>query len=193
MRTELPRQIIHLSGLIFVIFAQFIERETTIIFFSLIALFFFLYSWYVRGQERKLANFIEKFETKFRDFIFRFEREDVKNPFTGAMFFYVGCALTFFLFPLPVASAACAMLAVGDSLSTLIGRKFGRHRMGRKSLEGSFACFFGSFLAGIFFVNPLLSFAGAIASSLAELFPKVNDNLTIPVVSGLVMFLISLA
>ena len=183
MRTELPRQIVHLSGLVFIIFAQFIGREMTIIYFSFIALFFFLYSLYVRSQESKLFKSLERFETKFRDFVFKFERKDVQNPFTGAMFFYIGCTLTFVLFPFTIASAACAMLAVGDSLSTLIGRK---------TLEGSVACFLGSLLAGIFFINPFLSLIGAIASSLTELFPKVNDNLTIPVISGLVMFLVSL-
>lgn len=192
MRTEIPRQIIHLSGLVFVILAQFIEREITILYFSLIALFFLLYSLYVGSQERRLARFLERFETKFRDFVFRFERKDVQNPFTGAMFFYLGCTFAFILFPLPIASAACAMLSVGDSLSTLIGKKFGRHMIGRKTLEGSLACFFGSLLVGMFFVNPFLSFFGAAASSLTELFPRVNDNLTIPIVSGLVMFSLSL-
>lgn len=192
MRTEIPRQIVHLSGLVFIIFAQFIGREMTIIYFSLIALFFFLYSLYVRSQESKLFKSLERFETKFRGFIFRFERKDAQNPFTGVMFFYIGCTITFVLFPFAIASAACAMLAVGDSLSTLIGKKFGKHRIGRKTLEGSVACFFGSLLAGIFFVAPFLSLIGAVASSLTELFPKVNDNLTIPVISGLVMFLVSL-
>ncbi len=192
MRTELPRQIVHLSGLVFVILAQFIGREMTIIYFSLIAIFFFFYSLYVRTQESKLERFLEKVESRFRDFIFRFEREDIRNPFTGAMFFYTGCALTFVFFPFAIASAACAMLAVGDSLSTLIGKKFGKHRIGGKTFEGSLANFFGSLLAGIFFVNPILSFTGALASSATELFPKINDNLTIPIVSGLVMFSLSL-
>ncbi len=183
---------VHLSGLVFVILAQFIEREMTIIYFSLIALFFLLYSWYVRGQERRLAKYFERFESKFREFFFRFEREDAKNPFTGAMFFYIGCTIAFIFFPFPIASAACIMLAVGDSLSTLVGKKFGKHKIGRKTFEGSLACFFGSFLAGIFFVNPVLSLAGAIASSLTELGSRIDDNLTIPVVSGMVMFLISL-
>ncbi|MEE9323359.1 MAG: diacylglycerol/polyprenol kinase family protein [Candidatus Aenigmarchaeota archaeon] len=192
MRTEIPRQIVHLSGLVFVIMAQFTERETTIFYFALITLSLFLYSWYTRSQERKLANFLEKFESKFRDLLFRFERKDVRNPFTGAMFFYLGCTITFILFPLPIASAACAMLAVGDSLSTLIGKKFGKHMIGRKTFEGFMACFLGSLLAGIFFVSPVLSFTGAIASSLTELLPRINDNLTIPVASGLVMFLASM-
>jgi dolichol kinase len=190
MRTELPRQIVHLSGLLFILIAQFVGKEITIVYFSLIALFFFLYSLYIRSQEMKLAKFLERFESKFRNFIFKFERKDVQNPFTGAMFFYIGFTLAFVLFPFPVASAACAMLAVGDSLSTLVGKKFGRHKIGGKTLEGSIACFFGSILAGIFFVAPLIAFVGALASSLTELFSKINDNLTIPLVSGFVMFIL---
>lgn len=183
---------VHLSGLLFVIIAQFVGKEITIVYFSLIALFFFLYSLYIRSQEMKLAKFLERFESKFRDFIFKFERKDVQNPFTGAMLFYIGFTLAFILFPLPVASAACAMLAVGDSLSTLVGKKFGRHMIGRKTLEGSMACFLGSFLVGLFFVIPAIALAGGVASSLTELFSKINDNLTIPLVSGFVMFILLL-
>ncbi len=192
MRTELSRQVVHLSGLLFVILAQFVDREVTIITFLTFTVFFFLYSWHVRSQGKKLSRFIHRMESRFRDFALGFEREDVRNPFTGAMLFYAGCTLSFLLFPLPVASAACAMLAVGDSLSTIVGIKFGRHKIGRKSLEGSLACFIFSFAAGSFFVNPFLALAGAVAASLIELFPRIDDNLTIPIISGLVMFLLTI-
>lgn len=191
MRTELPRQMVHLSGLLFVIFAQFVGREAAISYFSLIALFFFMYAWYVRNQEKRLESFLGRFESKFRDFTMQFERKGA-NPFTGALFFYVGCTLAFVFFPFTVASAACAMLSVGDALSTLIGKKFGKRKIGSKTFEGSLACFLGSLAAGAFFVNPYLAVAGAAAAALTELVPRVDDNLTIPLASGLVMFLVTL-
>ncbi len=189
MDTEIPRQMVHLSGLIFVVLAQLVGRGTTIVYFSMITLFFLLYSWYIKHQEKR---FFETIESRFRDFILKFERKDVSNPFTGAMFFYLGFTLTFLIFPVSLASAACAMLAVGDSFSTLVGMKFGRHRIGRKSLEGSLACFAGSLVSGMFFVPPHISLAGALAACMAELLPKLNDNLTIPLASGFVMFVASL-
>jgi len=191
MKFELRRQMLHLSGIVFVIFAQFVGREAAIVYFFLIAVFFFLYSWYIRREEKRLENFLGRFESKFRDFTMQFERKGA-NPFTGALFFYTGCTLAFVFFPFPVASAACAMLSVGDALSTLIGKKFGKRKIGNKTFEGSLACFLGSLIAGAFFVNPYLAVAGAVAAALAELVPRVDDNLTIPLASGLVMFLITL-
>jgi dolichol kinase len=163
----------------------------TIVYLSLTALFFFIYSWYVRTQEKKLENFLGKFESKFRDFTLKFERRHV-NPFSGAMFFYIGCALTFLFFPFNIASAACAMLAVGDALSTLVGKKIGKRKIGGKTFEGSVACFWGAAAGGIFFVNPFLAAIGAAAAALAELIPWVDDNLTIPILAGLAMFLVSI-
>jgi len=192
IRMELSRQMVHLSGVVFIIMAQFIGRELAIVYLSMIALFFFIYSWYVRTQEKKLENLLGKMESKFRDLTLKLERKHVVNPFSGAMFFYIGCALTFFMIPsLAVASAACAMLAVGDALSTLAGKKFGKRKIGAKTLEGSFACFAGALAAGIFFVSPAIAVAGAVAATLAELVPRIDDNLVIPIVAGLAMYGIS--
>lgn len=194
MRTEPSRQLLHLSGLLFIILAQFIEKEVTIVYFFIMALFFLLYSEYVKREEKKLANILNRLENKFRNFTLKFERgEHLKNPFQGAFWFYLSCAITLLVFPFHIASAACSMLAVGDSFSTLFGIKFGRHKIRKnKSFEGSLACFLGSFAIGLFFVNPILSLTGAIAATFAELSTKINDNLTIPIASGFVMFLFSI-
>lgn len=194
MRTELPRQLLHLSGLLFIILAQFIDKEVTITYFFIIALFFLIYSEYIKREEKKLANILNRLEHRFRDLTLKLERKEyLKNPFQGAFWFYISCAVTLLIFPFHLASAACCMLAVGDSLSTLFGIKFGRHKIRRnKTLEGSLACFLGSFVIGLFFVNPFLSLIGAVAATFAELSQRINDNLTIPIVSGIAMFLVSL-
>lgn len=192
MKTEFHRQMIHLSGLLFVLLAQFLGRELSVIYFSVITVFFLLYSWYIRSQEKKLERFLHRAENKFRDFVLGFERRDVRNPFTGAMFFYLGFTVAFLVFPFPIASAACAMLAVGDSLSALVGTRFGKHGIADKTAEGSLACFAGSLVIGLAFVSPSLALAGALAASLAEFVPRIDDNLTIPLAAGAVMLLISL-
>jgi dolichol kinase len=194
MRTELPRQLLHLSGLLFIILAQFIEREITVVYFFILALFFLIYSEYIKREEKKLSNILNRMEHRFRDLTLKFERkEHLKNPFQGAFWFYLSCALTLLVFPFHIASAACCMLAVGDSFSTLFGIKFGRHKIRKnKTFEGSSACFLGSLAVGLFFVNPPLALAGAVAATFAELSTKINDNLTIPLASGFVIFLFSM-
>jgi dolichol kinase len=192
MRTELPRQLVHLSGLLFIVLAQFIGRETSIAYFLIISLFFLIYSFYARFRERKWSNLIHRFESRFREFALSFERKKhFENPFMGAFWFYFGCFLTLAMFPFHIASSACCILAVGDSVSTLFGIKFGRHEITKgKTLEGSMAFVFFSFVVSLFFVSPpSLALVGSFFGMIAEIFSKVNDNLTIPLVSAFFMTL----
>ncbi len=200
MRTELPRQFVHLSGLIFIVLAQFTGGLMVSFYCFFIAFTLLVYSEYVRRVEDRLEKFIHRFESRMRGFVSRFDRREIARPFTGAFWFYVAFGLALLIFPLNIASAACIILAVGDSLSTLIGRAWGRHRIGGKSLEGSLVFMISSFLAASVFINPLIALAGSFAGTLAELAPELgflknlhkrgflDDNLLIPLVSGAVMW-----
>jgi len=115
-------------------------------------------------------------------------------------YFVLSAFLVFAFFPLPVGLAALLFSTYGDALSTIIGVKFGYHRVFRqKSLEG-----FLSFLAGAFVVAFLVSvlprhqlpfavgLSGALAAGLSELFSvPPDDNFSVTVLSGLAMFLTS--
>jgi len=198
---EFSRQLIHLSGFLFIMLAQFAGKLLTAFYFLMIALSFFIYSEYMKIEEKRLENFIKRFELKVRDFITRFERKTIIRPFTGAIWFYLSCGLCFLVFPLHVASAAGATLAVGDALSTMIGLKFGKHKIiGNKSVEGSLTLVITSFLVSLIFVNPYPAFFGSITAGTAELVPEakklktfkergwLDDNLLIPLLTGLVIY-----
>jgi len=103
---ELPRQIIHLSGLLFVLLAQFTGRLPAASLFLIIAAAFLAYSEYVRRENS--GGLLDKLEGRIRGLAMRFERPDVSRSFIGAFWFYFGCSSAFFLFPLPVASASCS-------------------------------------------------------------------------------------
>ncbi|RLI96064.1 MAG: hypothetical protein DRO99_05060, partial [Candidatus Aenigmatarchaeota archaeon] len=120
---ETRRQLVHFSGLLFVLLAQVVGGVSAGIYFFLIAATFLAYSEYVVRETKRTMGMLESLEKRMRDFVIRFERKDVKRPFSGAIWFYAGCGFTFLLFSLPEASAACAMLAVGDSVSTLVGKR----------------------------------------------------------------------
>jgi dolichol kinase len=87
---------------------------------------------------------------------------------------------------------AMAMLGWGDGLAPIIGVKFGRMKykvLSAKSVEGSLAFLFGSFLAGLFFVKLIVPEAYdpvkigiiAIAATIVEgISPREVDNLLIP-------------
>ena len=78
-------------------------------------------------------------------------------------------------------------------IAALIGRKFGRHRFGRKTVEGSLGCLLGTCLVA--WLTPGLTaavaFFGAVVATLTEALSfRVDDNITVPIVSGLAMTLL---
>ncbi|MEM5798846.1 MAG: hypothetical protein QXP39_02245 [Candidatus Aenigmatarchaeota archaeon] len=181
MKREIRRQFVHLSGLIFIIIAQFIGS----MIFSwcfMIAFFMFVYLVYLRW-----GVMLHPAEKNFRKFILSFERE-TEFPLIGAFWFFFSMGLTFLLFPLNTASAACLILVVGDALATLIGKFAGRHKIGEKSIEGSLAFFFGS-LTSWYFIG-LYSIPVSVFATFVELIPVlvknkklkyiIDDNLLIP-------------
>lgn len=200
---EAKRQLIHLSGLLFVVLAQITGGLAAAVYFLMIAATFLLYSEHVIRERKRLTGLLDSMERRIRNFAIGFERSESPRPFLGAFWFYVGCGLSFLIFPIPVASAACAMLAVGDSFSTLIGSRCGRNKLlGNKSLEGSSAFLISSALIALIFVDIRLAIMGAIAATVSELIPEtiwlrkyksrglIDDNLLIPIIAGLVMSLL---
>lgn len=102
-------------------------------------------------------------------------------PGKGAFFFAVSALTCIVLFPVTVAVPALIALAVLDSVTTLAGMSFGRHRIKNgKSYEGTL---FG-IIVTILVLMPVLSLPGACAAAviagIIELFSPVDDNLVIP-------------
>jgi len=200
MRNEILRQLVHLSGLAFISLAWVAGKTAAGILFLMIAFWFFIYSEHVRIREKSRKNLLRKMESRLRDFALIFERDGTRRPFTGAFWLFLGLGLAFLLFPLQAASAAGATLAVSDSLSTVIGKKFGRKRIiGKKTWAGTLAFFISAILVCLVFLSPAAALAGALAAALAELLPEarfisrsklsglLDDNFLIPIIAGLSM------
>jgi dolichol kinase len=119
---------------------------------------------------------------------------EVEGGFTGASYILSTSAVSMALFPKSVAIAAITFIIIGDTAAALVGRMWGRHKIiGKKSFEGSTACLVS--LIMVSFLIPGLPMAaaipGALAATLAEAFSgKIDDNLTVPIISGLVMLVI---
>lgn len=116
----------------------------------------------------------------------------------------------------PIATAATMAMTLGDASASLVGRRWGTHTYAvfghTRSWEGSAAMVALSFV-GIFFTLLLLpgsalspnsvplapitalwlSLAGTVAATLFEaLAPSGTDNLSVPLLTGLVLYLFSL-
>ena len=116
-----------------------------------------------------------------------FERKkDINSfPFKGAIFFGYGITFPILLLDGSYAVAIILILSVGDSFSNLIGRRFGKHKIGDKSLEGALGFASTAWIASSFLINPAHSLILSIFGAFIELLSFADDNLTIP--SGLTL------
>lgn len=131
----------------------------------------------------------------------RLMRRDELKSLTGNSYFILGLLIIVLAFPRPIVSLAVLYLALGDPVAAIVGTRWGRRRIvGEKSVEGAVAnfivAFAVSYLVGTWlFVSPrpfLLGLIGGASSVIAELLPlKIDDNLTIPVVSGTLLWILS--
>ena len=112
---------------------------------------------------------------------------------TSPIFFALGIAVSLLVFPEPISYAAIAVLTLGDGGAHVFGMKFGKHPLPTnkgKSVEGTIAGFVCAFLGCLFFVTPVLALIAAAVGMLIEGLPNpLNDNLLLPLVSGLVLVL----
>jgi dolichol kinase len=130
----------------------------------------------------------------FKGFISPIIREhEMRGDFTGASYILATSCLVIALFSKPVALAALAFIMVGDPASAIIGRRFGRIRFRTKSLEGSLAFLTAASIVAL--VDPHLplpvAYIGAVVATVTEAISfSVDDNASVPLISGLVMQLI---
>ncbi len=126
-------------------------------------------------------------------------KKELQNfPGKGAIMLFLGAGITAAIFR-NEAAAAITILAVGDSISPLAGRFFGRtgHKgifASRKTVEGSIAGFVLAAAAAAFLVPIWTAIAAAAAGMIVEamnlriLKRKIDDNLTVPVAAAAVIW-----
>jgi dolichol kinase len=103
-------------------------------------------------------------------------------PGKGAFFFAVSALACVILFPAKVVVPALVALALLDSVTTLAGLRYGKHRIfNGKSWEGTLAGIAGTIPALLLFLTVPGALVAAVTTGLIELFSPVDDNLLIPV------------
>jgi len=120
-------------------------------------------------------------------------------PGRGVFFYLLGCTLAVAIFDKNIAMAGILIMALGDSFSHYIGRFHGKIKhpfTDRREVEGWTAGIIMATLGAWLFV-PL--YAALIASIIAMTFEmidmkilgqKIDDNFTLPLVAGAVLYII---
>ena len=120
---------------------------------------------------------------------------ELAGDFTGATYILTSFCIIIALYGKAIAIAAMAFTIVGDSFAAVIGRKYGRHKLFKtKSWEGSLACLVGTLIVAFVVTGIPLSIVvtGAVIAAFVEAIPwGVDDNVTVPILSGLVMTILS--
>lgn len=176
MNREILRQIIHASGIFILILGLFLKPQILILLCIIMVIF---------------AEIIFKLDKYrhipiFSAILSRCKRRDDER---GFLYFFIGIILTLLLFSfnMAIAYSAIIMLLLGDAASTIIGRKYGLHKLPfnkLKSYEGSLAFFIVGSAGSLLFLPVLPAFFGSAVGMLTEAYSPIDDNITVPVVSA---------
>ena len=114
-----------------------------------------------------------------------------RGEITGATWLLIGSCLTIGLFSKEIAVPALLFLTVGDTFAAIVGITFPMGRIKGKTISGSITGLILSLaviLPIMHDINAEILILGGVAAMLIELSPiPLNDNLTIPVLSGFIM------
>lgn len=124
------------------------------------------------------------------------------NRVSGIPYYLLAALLAVGIFPKPVAVLSILFLAVGDPIASLTGILYGNRSIrfsNGKSLIGTLGGIFACFVVGVVYLKSLalpesqtllIAFVGGLAGGLAEHLPlETDDNFSIPIVSGFVLWL----
>jgi len=184
---QIGRKLYHIIGGVGLLsLYSIMGRDRALVFYAM--LFFIVLGFdIIRLTVPAVNNFMF---ARFASFI----RTNEAHKLTGTAPYILGIGLSLYAFSQPVATAAICYLVFGDVAATTIGERYGRTKIGNKSLEGTAAFVFASLAVGGVLLligsgtNPWVMVLGSLAAAGVELLTlPINDNLVIPIVSGGVM------
>ncbi len=188
-----PRKIWHMCGAMLVVSiylfvpASFAAKITVFGFFSLTLII---------GEITRLSwpGFNARVMRDLKPYM---RKREVKG-FSSMTFFALAAFLVCLLFPKGIAILSVLYLGFGDSLASIVGVQWGKHRLGRRfTWEGSLTFFAVCFV--LTWLYPLLTptfsgslltlaFAGGLIGMVSEwLSFRLDDNLVIPLSSALML------
>lgn len=157
-----------------------------------------------------LIDILAKYDNFVRKYLYQYFGKMLRNHeknsdilvLNGASWVLIAALATIFFFPKVIAVISFMILIVSDISAALIGRRFGKHKILDKSIEGTAAFILSGFLivwivgviyrADIWFY--IAGYTGAFVGGIAELVStklKLDDNLSIPISVGITMAIVN--
>ncbi|MEJ2307096.1 MAG: hypothetical protein P8Y30_06090, partial [candidate division WOR-3 bacterium] len=114
---------------------------------------------------------------------------------TGTTALLIANIIVIAFFNKQVAIVSLVYMLFGDTASAIIGTKYGKVKMGDKTLEGSLAFFITVMVIALLFsqwsgirIHLIILIFGAIAATITEALPiEINDNLTVALAAAIIM------
>jgi dolichol kinase len=185
---EIARKAIHLSSLSIPVIYFHISRELTLII--LVPLFAgFLIVDLLKNFIGPVSNWYHR---TFDSILREHELPGRQMQLNGATCIMLSAVLLVFFFPKVIAIASFSMVSVSDTFASIAGKSMGRHRFGKKSLEGSMA-FLLTAIVVVMLIPGLdwrIGIVMAAVGTVTEAFfvsignYRIDDNLTIPLASS---------
>jgi len=187
-RGELIRQMIHISSFLVTLVSKYFLGIHIAVSLIFAVTMLYIASEFARVQGAKFS-IVSAITWKAA------RKPELYEFATAPILFALGIMVSLVLFPEPVNYASVAILTFGDGFATIFGKKFGKTVVPfnkGKRLEGSVFGFAFAFLGALIFLNPEKALIGAVVGMLIEVLPlPIDDNLTIPLVTGLALTLVS--
>ncbi len=187
------RIVLRFGSIIFLFFYEFFSLVISLISITLFAAIFIILD-FIRLYGEYKPNSSEEVSKKV-DVLYR-EKEH-KN-FSSISVYLVAYIITLIVFPKNIAIIATTFLIFGDTFGKFFGLAFGKHKILGKTLEGSLAylgvvLICGYLLYELLDISPIVLILGGISAPIIELLTlDMNDNFTVPIISGAIMVAASL-
>jgi dolichol kinase len=193
-RDEVVRKLIHLCSLSIPVIYYFIPQSLAVIILGILA-FLAVGIDLLRHYSSSFGKF---FYVIFGFLLRKHEVDGIKKNLNGATYVFISALLSVIIFPKLLFLTAFPILIISDSTAALVGRKYGRHKLLAKSLEGTLAFFVSASIVVMFtpklhlgvteyFIGFLAAAIGAIVENVS--FGFADDNLSIPLAVGFSMWL----
>ncbi len=196
-KIQWPRKLLHVLASFWIVGIYVFSRGS----FTAKMSIFGIFTVYALGSD-VLRLVWPKFNALTMRDLKKYMRKEEARRLNSMTFYSISAFLVCLLFPKGVAVLSILFLGLGDPMASIIGLKFGKHRFGRASIEGTAACFLTCFAISFLypllnpaFTGPLWLFAlgGGLIGSLSERWTfRLDDNFTVPIFSAIFLQLMLL-